>query len=145
MSEYLEPDFAYIHAELSRPKGTLTLLWNEYRRKGESLVKKPYMTTQFGDKYRKWARVTKATMRIHHKPGDAIEVDWAGQTLPIYDSVIGESVSAFLFVAVLPCSGEGTVDMKLENWSACHMAIFTPTSISAVSLVCSSQTTSKQA
>ena len=67
-SEYLEPDFAYIHAELSKPKVTLTLLWDEYRRKAERLGKKPYMTTQFGDKYRKWARVTKATMRIHHKP-----------------------------------------------------------------------------
>ena len=74
-SEYLEPDFPYIHAELSKPKVTLTLLWDEYRRKAESLGKKPYMTTQFGDKYRKWARVTKATMRIHHKPGDAMEED----------------------------------------------------------------------
>lgn len=124
-SEYLEPDFPYIHAELSRPKVTLTLLWDEYRRKAESLGKKPYMTTQFGDKYRKWARVTKATMRIHHKPGDAMEVDWAGQTLPIYDSITGEITPAYMFVAVLPCSGytyaEVTADMKLENWLECHI------------------------
>ena len=124
-SEYLEPDFAYIHAELSKPKVTLTLLWDEYRRKAKSLGKKPYMTTQFGDKYRKWARVTKATMRIHHKPGDALQVDWAGQTLPVYDSVTGEITSAYMFVAVLPCSGyayaEITADMKLENWLDCHI------------------------
>lgn len=63
-SEYLEPDFAYVHAELSKPKVTLTLLWDEYRRKSEELGKKPYMTTQFGDKYRKWAQTTKATIRI---------------------------------------------------------------------------------
>lgn len=74
-SEYLEPDFAYIHAELSKPKVTMTLLWDEYRRKAEGLGKKPYMTTQFGDKYRKWAQTTKATMRIRHKPGDAMEED----------------------------------------------------------------------
>ena len=66
--------------------------------------KKPYMFTQFGEKYRKWARVTKATMRIQHKPGDAIEVDWAGDTIPIFDSVTGEQSKAYLFVAVLPCS-----------------------------------------
>ena len=53
----------------------MTLLWDEYRRKAESLGKKPYMTTQFGDKYRKWAHTTKATMRIRHKPGDAMEED----------------------------------------------------------------------
>lgn len=43
-------------------------------------------------------------MRIQHKPGDAIEVDWAGDTIPIFDSVTGEQSKAYLFVAVLPCS-----------------------------------------
>jgi len=122
---YLIPDFAYIHKELAKPKVTLTLLWDEYRQKAETLGKKPYMPTQFGDKYRAWARITKATMRIHHKPGDAMEVDWAGQTLPIYDSVTGESYPVYLFIAVLPCSGytyaEATADMKLESWLSCHI------------------------
>ena len=122
---YLTPDFAYIHKELAKPKVTLTLLWDEYRQKAETLGKCPYMPTQFGDKYRAWARVTKATMRIHHKPGDAMEVDWAGQTLPIYDSVTGESYPVYLFIAVLSCSGytyaEATSDMKLENWLNCHI------------------------
>ena len=122
---YLTPDFAYIHKELAKPKVTLTLLWDEYRQKAEALGKRPYMPTQFGDKYRTWARVTKATMRIHHKPGDAMEVDWAGQTLPIYDSVTGEEFPAYLFIAVLPCSGytyaEATSDTKLENWLNCHI------------------------
>ncbi len=125
MNMYLEPDYAYIHAELAKRGVTLTLLWNEYVQKAESLGKKPYMTTQFGDKYRAWARITKATMRIHHKPGDAMQVDWAGDTLPIYDSVTGEITPAYLFIAVLPCScyvyAEATADMKLENWLMCHV------------------------
>ena len=125
VGQYLEPDFAYIHKELAKPKVTLTLLWDEYRQKAEALGKKPYMPTQYGEKYRAWARITKATMRIHHKPGDAMEVDWAGQTLPIYDSVTGESYPAYLFIAVLPCSGytyaEATADMKLESWLSCHI------------------------
>ena len=82
------------------------------------------LMTQFGDKYRRWARITKATMRIHHKPGDAMEVDWAGQTLPVYDAVTGEVSKAYLFVAVLPCScyayAELCPDMKQENWLMCH-------------------------
>lgn len=80
------------------------MLWEEYRRECYDEGKKPYMFTQFGEKYRKCARVTKATMRIQHKPGDAIEVDWAGDTIPIFDSVTGEQSKAYLFVAVLPCS-----------------------------------------
>ena len=46
ISGYLEPDFAYIHKELAKPKVTLTLLWDEYRTKAESLGKKPYMPTR---------------------------------------------------------------------------------------------------
>lgn len=73
------------------------------------------MTTQFGDKYRAWARITKATMRIHHKPGDAMQVDWAGDTLSVYDSMTGEITPAYLFIAVLPCScyiyAEATADL----------------------------------
>ena len=122
---YLEPDYAYIHSELAKRGVTLTLLWNEYVQKAEALGKKPYMTTQFGDKYRAWARITKATMRIHHKPGDAMQVDWAGDTLPVYDPVTGSVSPAYLFIAVLPCScyvyAEATVDMKLENWLNCHV------------------------
>ena len=89
-SGYMEPDYEHIHAELAKPGVTLTLLWAEYNEKCISAGKRPYMMTQFGDKYRRWARITKATMRIHHKPGDAMEVDWAGQTLPVYDAVTGE-------------------------------------------------------
>ena len=64
-------------------------------------------------------------MRIHHKPGDAMEVDWAGGTLPIKDPVTGETVPAYLFVGVLPCScyvyAELCSDMKSENWLLCHV------------------------
>ena len=42
-------------------------------------------------------------MRIHHKPGDAMEVDWAGGTLPIKDPVTGETVPAYLFIANFAC------------------------------------------
>ena len=124
ISAYLEPDYEYIHRELAKPHVTMTLLWEEYSEKCIAAGKKPYMTTQFGDKYRRWARVTKATMRIHHKPGDSMEVDWAGQTLPYYDSVTGEATQTYLFVAVLPCScyayAELCRDMKQESWLLCH-------------------------
>ena len=83
------------------------------------------MSTQFGDKYRRWARVTKATMRITHKPGEVMQVDWAGGTVPYYDPITGEEYKAYLFVAALPCSCiiyvEACSDMKQENWLLCHV------------------------
>lgn len=125
---YTEPDYPYIHRELAKPGVTMALLWEEYCRKCHETGETPYMSTQFGDKYRRWARVTKATMRIQHKPGDAMQVDWAGDTLPVYDPVSGEQRPAYLFVAVLPCScytyAEACEDMKTENWLACHVHAF---------------------
>lgn len=120
-----EPDYNYIHKELAKPGVNLTLLWTEYCSDCYASKLIPYMYTQFCDKYRKWARLTKATMRITHKPGDAMQVDWAGTTIPYYDRVTGEAADSYLFAAVLPCSCyayvEACDDMKTTNWLLCHV------------------------
>ena len=122
---YAVIDFDYIHKELSKKGVTLTLLWQEYCERAYINGETPYMSTQFGDKYRRWARITKATMRVTHKPGDTMQVDWAGGTIPYFDSITGEEYKAYLFVAALPCSSylyvEACTDMKQENWLMCHV------------------------
>lgn len=123
-SHHAEPDYGCIHRELAKSGVTLTLLWTEYCRKTRDGHGIPYMYTQFCEKYRQWARLTKATMRIQHKPGESVQVDWAGNTIPVYDSVTGEESKVYLFVAVLPCSCyvyvEACPDMKMESWLLCH-------------------------
>ena len=118
-------NYEFIHRELSKKGVTLTLLWQEYCEAAYANGETPYMSTQFGDKYRRWARITKATMRVTHKPGDTMQFDWAGGTIPYYDSVTGEEYKAYLFVAALPCSSylyvEVCTDMKIENWLQCHV------------------------
>ena len=140
--EYATPAFEEIHRELSRPGVTLSLLWDEYCRECTANEEVPYMYSQFCEKYGQWARVAKATMRIQHKPGDAMEVDWAGNTLEIHDPVNGEVSKAYLFVAVLPCSCYTYVelcgDMKLKTGS-CAMSM--PTVTSAARRGCSYLTT----
>ena len=127
-SPYTVPDYAYMHRELAKNGVTLTLLWEEYCTKVRSEDGVPYSYTQYCEKYRRWARVTKATMRITHKPGDAMQVDWAGDPLYISDSATGEQWPAYIFVAVLPCSwytyAEACSDMKQENWLLCHVHAF---------------------
>ena len=127
-SDRREPDYQYIHNELAKDNVTLTLLWSEYCESCYSEGSMPYMSTQFCDKYRKWARLTKATMRVTHKPGAAIMLDWAGSTFDIHDPVTGEITDAYLFVAVLPCSWyayvEPCLDMKSETWINCHVNMF---------------------
>lgn len=121
----LVPDYPKIHRELARKGVTLTLLWTEYCVEAAAAGKKPYMSTQFNDNYRKWARISKATMRIHRKPGDTMEVDWAGATITIYDPVTGDTTAAYLFVAALSCScyvyAEACRNMQSESFINCHV------------------------
>ena len=123
-----EPDYQYIHNELAKDNVTLTLLWSEYCESCYAEGSAPYMSTQFCDKYRRWAKSTKATMRIKHKPGNAIMVDWAGSTFDIHDPVTGDIISAYVFVSVLPCSCysyvEPCLNMKSETWIACHVNMY---------------------
>ena len=64
-------------------------------------------------------------MRVTHKPGEMMQVDWAGGTIPYFDPITGEEYKAYLFVAALPCSSylyvEACTDMKIENWLMCHV------------------------
>lgn len=120
-----EPDYSYIHKELAKPGVNLTLLWTEYCAESHTNGLTPYMYSQFCDKYRHWAHLTKATMRINHKPGDVMQVDWAGTTIKYLDAVTGEEYDAYVFAAVLPCSCyaylEACDDMKTTNWLLCHV------------------------
>jgi len=119
-----EPDYSTIHKELAKPGVNLSLLWSEYCEACYANGNTPYMYSQFCDKYRHWARITKATMRIRHKPGDVMQVDWAGNTIPIQDPFTGDITEAYLFVAVLPCScyvyAEACEDMTSGKWLSCH-------------------------
>ena len=85
----------------------------------------PYQLTQFKKYYREYAAQTKATMHLSRKPGELMEVDWAGQTAAITDDTTGEVIDAYVFVAVLPYSGYGYVEAFLNqtqsSWIAAHV------------------------
>lgn len=115
------PDFEYMHRELARPSVTLSLLWAEYGASCEQEHAIPYQHTQFYEKYRAYIGTKKATLHIKRKPGELMEVDWAGDTLSVYDGHNTEPIKAYIFVACLPCSlysyAEAFPDMKSESWT----------------------------
>jgi|LGVF01.2.fsa_nt_gb transposase len=119
------PDFETIHNELARPGVTLSLLWAEYCEQCRNEQVIPYQHSQFNAKYHAYAASKKATLRIKRKPGELMEVDWAGKTLTVIDEAIGEPVTAYVFVACLPCSlysyAEALPDMKSPHWIEAHV------------------------
>jgi transposase len=123
--EFAMPNYDWVHRELARPGVTLQLLWFEYCDKCRNAGTTPYQLTQFKKYYREYAEQTKATMHLNRKPGELMEVDWAGQTAVIIDDETGEVIDAYVFVAVLPYSGYGYVEAFLNqqqpSWIAAHV------------------------
>ena len=121
-------DFEYIHQELAKPNITLTLLHDEYVREAYNTQRIPYAYRTFAEHYRDYAMKYKATMRIRRKPGEILEVDWAGTTLSVIDSDTGEKRNVYVFIATLPCSQlfyvEGSYRMDLPSWIRLHQHTF---------------------
>ena len=119
------PDFDYVHQEMAHSGVTLNLLWNEYCEGCRMEGSRPLMYSQFCSQYQEYAAKNKATLHIHHKPGDRMEVDWAGDTAFIKDNITGKPIPVYVFVAALSCSGyayaEGFFSQNLESWIVAHV------------------------
>jgi transposase len=125
---YKMPDYEYIHQEMSKPGVTQQLLWFEYCDQCRAAGEIPYQLTQFKKHYREHIVKTKATMHINRKPGEMMEVDWAGQTAFVVDANTGEAVDVYLFVSALPYSGyayaEAFYSRDQEAWITAHVNAF---------------------
>jgi transposase len=118
-------DFTEIHHQLQSHKHvTLQLLWEEYRQSQPE----GYRYSRFCELYRRWRRKQDVVLRQEHRAGEKTFVDWAGDTIPIYDRKSGEVQPASLFVAALGASSytfaRATVSQDLPNWIDCHIHAF---------------------
>ncbi len=114
------PDFDYIRRELLRNGVNKKLLWTEYleqcRREGTDAL----MYSQFCYYIQQDEQKRRATMHIPRKPGQQIEVDWAGDPAYVIDRDTGETIKTYVFVAAMSYStyayAEAFPDMKQASW-----------------------------
>jgi transposase len=118
------PDWAYIHMEMKKKGTTLRLLWEEYR----AAVPNGYQQTRFYLLYRAWKKKLVVSLRNTYKAGETMFVDYAGQTIPIYERDRGSVREAQLFVSVLGMSNltyaEATWTQQLPDWIRSHENAF---------------------
>jgi transposase len=86
------PDLEYVHHELAKNGVTLTLLWKEYFEQCRMENSKPLMYSAFCHQYQQFAARHKATLHVEHKPGERMEVDWAGDTASLADNITGKPI-----------------------------------------------------
>ena len=88
----------------------------------------PLMYSQFCYYIQKDEEKRRATMHIPRKPGEQIEVDWAGDPAHIIDPDTGEITDAWIFVGVLTYSQYAFVkaymNEKTDNWIKAHIQMF---------------------
>ena len=76
-TNYAEPDYEWVHAQLKRKGVNRSLLYEEYcdgcRASGET----PCSITTFNQGYADWADARNITMHIGRRPAQKMEVDWA--------------------------------------------------------------------
>ncbi|WP_255771838.1 IS21 family transposase [Pseudarthrobacter sulfonivorans] len=126
---YERPDFDRVLASMRENRHfTLQQAWSRYLASAAANGGKKYGYSQYCALFADHARVSDVVATLHHEPGRAMLVDWAGDTLEVVDAVTGEVTGVYLFVAVLPYSGavfcHGYTDMTSASWIAAHVAAF---------------------
>ena len=118
------PDWSYVHQQLRHKSVTLMLLWQEYK----EIHPQGYQYSQFCHRYRQWAAKIDPVMRQEHRAGEKLFVDYAGQTIPVYDLHTNQMREAQIFVAVLGASNytyaEATWTQSLSDWIGSHSRAF---------------------
>jgi len=93
----LEKYFPYFDKELRKTGVTKELLWQEYYTKHPD----GYKLSQFRYWYREWVKEISPVMRLTHKAGDKLFIDFTGKKLSIVDRYTGEIQDLEVFVCVL--------------------------------------------
>jgi len=102
--DYLEFDLEHLHKELADAHVTVQRLYSEYQQQAATLQKKTYSRSQFAKKYQDFSARRKVSGHVKNKPGQKMELDFAGDALCYFNRNIGVFVQAVLFVATLSFS-----------------------------------------
>lgn len=115
------PDYPAVHTQLtSRKNMTLVYQWNRYKKKCETDGLKFYSYRQFCERYSIWCDENNETAHFTAIIAQTMEVDFAGKTFKMIDTLTGECITIVVFVAVLPYSqmiyAEGMISTKEPQW-----------------------------
>jgi len=108
--------FPYMEKELKRNGVTRALMWEEYHKKHPD----GYGLSQFKVYYNRWSKKVNPVMRMDHKAGDKMYIDYAGKKLQIVDKESGEIKDVEFYVAILGASqytyAEASISQKKEDF-----------------------------
>jgi len=123
-TERPQPDWARVHAELSKKGVTMTLIWQEYMREHPN----GFRHSRFAELYRDWQGRHTYTMVQHHRPAEKLFVDFSGMTMHLTDPGSGEREEVQIFVAATGYSQfifvHACRSQTLRDWLGAHALAF---------------------
>lgn len=122
------PNLDYVHKELLKQGVNKKLLWTEYLEECRLNNEEPLMYSRFCYYIQQDEQKRRATMHINRKPGEQVEVDWAGDPAHIIDPDTGEIIEAHIFVGVMTYSQytyvEAFINEKQQSWIKAHVNMY---------------------
>lgn len=111
--------FEKMNQNLGHPGFTFLYHYNEYKQQARD----PYSYTQFMDHYHRKYPKEKGSMKLEHKPGNEVYIDFTGEKLQVVNRETGELIPVEVFVAILPSSHytyvEACLSQKREDLISC--------------------------
>jgi len=116
--------FPAMDKELKRKGVTRAILWRTYKQ----TYPNGFERSQFNNYFAAWKAQVNPSMRMEHKAGDKLYVDFAGEKLQIIDKQTGEIQDVEVFVAILGASQltyvEAVMSQQKEDFiAACEGAL----------------------
>ena len=122
------PDYERIRKELLRNGVNKKLLWTEYLEECHQSGEEPLMYSRFCYYIQKDEEKRRASMHINRKPGEQVEVDWAGDPAYLTDPDTGELTKVSVFVGVMSYSqyayAEACINEKQASWIEAHIHMY---------------------
>ncbi len=127
---YREPDYEKVLTEVGKKGQTIKRQWRIYNKEGVIEGKRPYGYRQFCQKLANWVSKQEVVGHIIRRPGENIELDYAGMKLylkPAYPSE--EETPVTIFIASLTYSdyfyAEGFITGDEKTWiRLCNNALW---------------------
>ncbi len=111
-------------SQSGRRSVTRLLLWEEYRAANPD----GFGYTWFCTTFEAWKQRARPSMRQTHIGGEKVFVDFAGDTIDIFDPITGEVRAMKLFVAAMGASNytyaEACPSESLSDWIGVHANLF---------------------
>jgi hypothetical protein len=92
--------FEKMNQNRNHPGFTFLYHYNEYKQQARA----PYGYTQFMDHYHRKYPKEKGSMKLEHKPGNEVYIDFTGKKLQVVNRDTGELIPVEVFVAILPAA-----------------------------------------